>query len=141
MTATTRLIALCLSVVLALFHASAQARELGEMDGRWMFIASSSNGTEAFVDPTSIVFDREVDAWACWVRVLDPLRSEESIDRHLYRSSGERFAVVSSVTYDTRSRRVKSSFESQVPLKWHAVIPDSFGENVWAAIKIKSSQK
>jgi len=54
----------CISLALALVSVFVQARELGDMDGRWMFIAGSSNGAEEFIDPASIVLERQFNAWA-----------------------------------------------------------------------------
>src|SRR6266481_912338 len=71
------LVVVCISLALALVSVFVQARELGDMDGRWMFIAGSSNGAEEFIDPASIVLERQFNAWSCWVRILDPKRREE----------------------------------------------------------------
>ena len=130
-----------LSVSVLLVASVGNARKLGDVDGRWVFIASSTNGAEEFVDPDSIVFEKEFSAWSCWVRVLDPKRREETIERQLYRKEGREVATVASITYDTASSNPKRSLNAQCPPKWKAVIPDSFAENVWVAIKLRISPK
>jgi hypothetical protein len=131
---------LCFIVALVLSQSFAQGRELGDVEGRWVFIASSSNGAEEFVDGSSIVFEKQFNAWACWVRILDPQRHEESIERHLYRNGGQEFAIVTYVTYDTKSHNPKNSRDEHGSPKWRNVIPDSFAENVWAAIQLKNGK-
>ena len=130
-----------IAAVLAFGTTSIQARELGDTEGRWVYIAGSSNGAEEFIDPASIVFDKQFDAWSCWVRILDPKRREETVEKHLYRNQGQELSVMASITYDTTSNNPKRSRDAQGSPKWRSVIPDSFAENVWAAIELKNSTR
>lgn len=133
------LAALCLVVILVLVAAVLEARKLGDVEGRWVFIAGSPNGAEVFVDPASIVFDKTFASWVCWVRILDPQLREEAIAKYLYRNAGQDYAIIASITYDTISQSPKNWVDAQGTPKWFTVIPDSFADNVWTAIQMKTS--
>jgi hypothetical protein len=80
---------LSLAVTLVLRCGPLHARQLGEIeDGRWVYIAGSSNGAELFVDPKSIAYEKQFDAWVCWVRILDPKWHEDTIAKYLFRNHG-----------------------------------------------------
>jgi hypothetical protein len=133
---------LCLAVPLVLWCGPLHARQLGDMeDGRWVYIAGSSNGAELFADGQSIAFEKRFDAWACWVRILDPKRHEETIAKYLFRNHGQELAIIAAVIYDTKSKNPKNPSEPIGSPAWRAVIPDSFADNVWEAIKLKTSIK
>ena len=132
---------LSLTVVLATVSLFVHCIEIGDMEGRWMFISGSSNGAQQFIDPVSIVFDKQFNAWACWVRILNPKRNEEFIQKQLYRKQGQEIAVIASVTYDTKSHNPRDSSNTQDAPKWRAVVPESFAEDAWAVIELKSSKK
>ena len=133
---------LCLAVSLVLWCGPLHARQLGDIeDGRWVYIAGSSNGAELFVDGQSIAYEKRFDAWACWVRILDPKRHEETIAKYLFRNHGQELAIITAVIYDTKSKNPKNPSEPIGSPMWRAVIPDSFAENVWEAIKLKTSTK
>jgi hypothetical protein len=135
---------LCLAVSLALWCGLLHARQLGDMeDDRWVYIAGSSNGAELFVDGQSIAYEKQFDAWACWVRILDPTRDEESIVKYLFRNHGQEMAIIAAVIYDTKTKDPAPKHRSDAigSPKWRAVVPDSFADNVWEAIKLKTSTK
>ena len=133
---------LCLAVPLVLWCGLLHARQLGDVeDGRWVYIAGSSNGAELFVDGQSIVYEKRFDAWVCWVRILDPKRHEETIAKYMFRNHGQELAIIAAVIYDTKSKNPKNPSEPIGSPMWRAVIPDSFADNVWEAIKLKTSIK
>jgi hypothetical protein len=133
---------LCLAVPLVLWCGPLHARQLGDIeDGRWVYIAGSSNGAELFVDGQSIVYEKQFDAWVCWVRILDPKRHEETIAKYMFRNHGKEMALSAAVIYDTKSKYPKYPSEPIGSPVWRAVISDSFADNVWEAIKLKTSIK
>jgi len=50
-------------------------------------------------------------------------------------------AIIAAIVYDTMSKNPKKSSDSISSPVWRAVIPDSFADNVWEAIKLKTSKK
>jgi hypothetical protein len=133
---------LSLAVPLVLLCGPLHARQLGQIeDGRWVYIAGSPNGAELFVDPTSIAYEKQFDAWACWVRILDPKRHEETIAKYLFKNHGQELAIIAAVIYDTKTKNPKNRSDTIGSPEWRAVVPDSFADNVWEAIKLRTSTK
>jgi hypothetical protein len=133
---------LSLALPLVLWCSPLHARELGDIEGgRWVYIAGSSNGAELFVDGQSIAYEKQFNAWACWVRILYPQRHEETIAKYLLRNQGQELAIIAAAIYDTKTKNLKYPSEPIGSPVWKAVIPDSFAENVWEAIKLKTSTK
>lgn len=133
---------LSLALPLVLWCSPLHARQLGEIeDGRWVYIAGSPNGAELFVDPQSIGYEKQFDAWACWVRILDSKRHEETIARYLFRNHGQELAIIAAVIYDTKTKNPKNRSDAIRSPEWRAVVPDSFADNVWEAIKLRTSIK
>ena len=132
--------AICLTLTVSLFPAYGQVKDIGDMDGRWMFIAASSNKATFFIDPQSIAFEKKYHAWSCWVRILDPQSNSESIQKHLYRKNGSECAVISYISYEISTKNPKANKDFRGNPEWHTVIPDSFAENAWACIKLKLSK-
>ncbi|HMK60029.1 MAG TPA: hypothetical protein VK452_02650 [Dissulfurispiraceae bacterium] len=93
------------------------------------------------MDGQSIAYEKRFEAWACWVRILDPKRHEETIAKYLFRNHGQEMAIIAAIVYDTMSKNPKKSSDSISSPVWRAVIPDSFADNVWEAIKLKTSKK